>query len=61
MIDANAARKYRTAAEQEARAAADRGDHDVWLRAIGRITGVDYCLSDEEDLPPAGVRIPFKS
>lgn len=59
MIDGHGARKYRAAAEDEARAAAVREDYDTWLRAIGRIAAVDYCLSDEEDLAPASKRIPF--
>lgn len=59
MIDANGAKRFREAREQEARAAAARGDYDVWLRAIGKIAAIDYCLTDEEDLAPAGQRIPF--
>ena len=60
MIDAKAAKKYRAAAEQEAARAAELEDYDTWLRAIGRVTAIDYCLSDEEDLAPAGHRIPFQ-
>ena len=60
MISNKAAKTYRAAAEQEARAAAAGGDYDVWLRAIGRIAAIDYCLSDGEDLAPAGQRIPFQ-
>jgi hypothetical protein len=59
MINSNGARKYRTAIEAEGRAAAERGDWEVWMRAIGKVAALDHCLSDEEDLPPASQRIPF--
>ena len=60
MIDAKAAKKYRAAAEQEAARAAELEDYETWLRAIGRVAAIDYCLSDEEDLAPAGQRIHFQ-
>jgi hypothetical protein len=59
MITSAAVRAYRQRCEAEARAAAEIGDYDVWNRAIGKVAALDYALCDEEDLAPAGVRIPF--
>lgn len=60
MITADGAKRYRATCEAEARAAAASGDYEVWLRAIGKISGLDHVLSDEEALPAsASDRIPF--
>ena len=59
MISPAEVRRYRAAAEWEAHKAAIAADYPVWLRAIGRIVACDYVLSDEEDMAPAGERIPF--
>ena len=59
MISSEGARVYRATTEAEARAAAERRDWEVYTRAIGKVTAIDYCLSGEEDLAPATVRLPF--
>jgi hypothetical protein len=59
MISKEGAKSYRAAAEQEARAAAARRDWEVYTRALGKVTALDFIFSDEEDLALAVARIPF--